>query len=98
MLEIDGVELAEELFRVYLHQILIDGFFHADPHPGNVYLTDSGDLALIDLGMVARIPEYLKIKLIRILIAISEGDGEKASKYILSIGTRQEGVQMKMRS
>jgi ubiquinone biosynthesis protein len=92
MLEIDGVELAEELFRVYLHQILIDGFFHADPHPGNVYLTDSGDLALIDLGMVARIPEYLKINLIRILIAIGEGDGEKASKYILSIGTMQEGA------
>ena len=44
---------ATQLFRAYLDQILVDGFFHADPHPGNVLLTDDGRLALIDLGMVA---------------------------------------------
>ena len=44
--------LAEELFRAYLQQILVDGFFHADPHPGNVFLTDDGRIALLDLGMV----------------------------------------------
>ena len=44
--------LAEELFRAYLQQILVDGFFHADPHPGNVFLTDDYRVALIDLGMV----------------------------------------------
>jgi predicted unusual protein kinase regulating ubiquinone biosynthesis (AarF/ABC1/UbiB family) len=48
--EIEGPELAEELFRAYLKQILIDGFYHADPHPGNVFLTDDGRIALIDLG------------------------------------------------
>ena len=37
------------------HQILVDGFFHADPHPGNVLVTDDGRLALLDLGMVARV-------------------------------------------
>ena len=52
--EIDGPGLALELFRAYLHQILIDGFFHADPHPGNVFLTDDGRIALLDLGMVSR--------------------------------------------
>ena len=44
-----------QLFDAYLDQILVDGFFHADPHPGNVLLTDDGRLALIDLGMVARV-------------------------------------------
>lgn len=82
MMEIDGVELAEELFRAYLQQILVDGFFHADPHPGDVYITDTGDIALIDLGMVARVPEKIKLKPIRILIAISEGDGDKAAEQI----------------
>ena len=43
-----------ELFRAYLDQILVHGFVHADPHPGNVLVTDDGRLALIDLGMVAR--------------------------------------------
>ena len=51
----DGAPLAEELCRAYLQQILVDGFFHADPHPGNVFLTDDGRLALLDLGMVAQI-------------------------------------------
>jgi ubiquinone biosynthesis protein len=92
MIDIDGVELAEELFRAYLQQILVDGFFHADPHPGNVYITGAGEIALIDLGMTARVPEKIKLKLIRILIAISEGDGDKAAGHILSIGVKEEGA------
>ena len=55
LIEIDGRALADELFRAYLQQILIDGVFHADPHPGNVFLTSDRRLALIDLGMVGRI-------------------------------------------
>src|SRR5487761_1227789 len=49
-LELPGKQLADELFRAYLKQILIDGFFHADPHPGNVFVTDDGRVALLDLG------------------------------------------------
>lgn len=94
-MDINGNELAEELFRAYLKQILIDGFFHADPHPGNIYITDNGNLALLDLGMVARVSEKLKAKLIRILIAISEGEGEKAAEYTLSIGEKQENANEK---
>ncbi|MDQ2695676.1 MAG: AarF/UbiB family protein, partial [Pseudomonadota bacterium] len=48
-------ELAETLYKAYLDQVLVDGFFHADPHPGNVFITREGQLALIDLGMVAHI-------------------------------------------
>ena len=45
--------LAEQLFQAYLDQILVEGFFHADPHPGNVLHTPDGMLALIDVGMVS---------------------------------------------
>ncbi len=90
--ELQGEELAEELFRAYLQQILIDGFFHADPHPGNIFITDSRDLALLDLGMIAHISEKLREKLIRILIAVSHGDGEKAAKVTLSIGEKKENA------
>ena len=48
----DRAGLAEQLLRAYLDQILVEGTFHADPHPGNVLLTHDGRLALIDLGMV----------------------------------------------
>ena len=54
--EVDGFALADELFRAYLKQLLVDGFFHADPHPGNVYLTDDGKVGLLDMGMVSRMP------------------------------------------
>jgi ubiquinone biosynthesis protein len=53
LLELDRRELAEQLFRAYLKQILVDGFFHADPHPGNIFITDDHRLALIDLGQTA---------------------------------------------
>ena len=57
--EVDGVPLGEDLFRAYLQQILVDGVFHADPHPGNVLLTPDHRLALIDLGMVGRLSTTL---------------------------------------
>ena len=94
-IELDGEALAEELFKAYLQQILIDGFFHADPHPGNIYITDTGNLALLDLGMIARVSEKLKAKLIRILIAVSEGDGEKAANWTLAIGEKKEKANEK---
>ncbi|MFZ2445572.1 MAG: AarF/ABC1/UbiB kinase family protein [Syntrophobacteraceae bacterium] len=87
-MEIDGPLLAEELFGAYLQQILVDGFYHADPHPGNVFLTDDGKIALIDLGMVARISEDLQKKLLRLTVAISGGKVDEAVEYAADIGEK----------
>jgi len=84
-LEIDGPLLAEEFFKAYLKQVLIDGFFHADPHPGNVFLTDDGRIALLDLGMTGRLSTSIQEHLLRLLLAISEGNGDEAVKIILLI-------------
>ena len=89
-LEIDGKALADELFRAYLKQILIDGFFHADPHPGNVFVTEDRRLALIDLGMVARISSEMQEKLLKLLIAVSDGRSDEAASNALEIGRRQQ--------
>src|SRR6185369_10287195 len=70
LLEHDGRELAEQLFRAYLRQVLVDGFFHADPHPGNVFLTADGRLALLDLGMVARVAPRTQDYLLQLLLAV----------------------------
>jgi predicted unusual protein kinase regulating ubiquinone biosynthesis (AarF/ABC1/UbiB family) len=86
MLELDGYLLAEHLFQAYLQQILVDGFFHADPHPGNVFLTDDNRIALIDLGMVARVPPRFQENLIQLLLAISEGRGDEAADITERIG------------
>lgn len=86
LMEIDSMALAEEIFRAYLKQILVDGFFHADPHPGNVFLTDDNRIALIDLGMVAHISGNLQENLLRLLLAISEGRGGEAADIAIGMG------------
>ena len=77
--EVDGAALAEALAGAYLHQIVEDGFFHADPHPGNVRLTPDGRLALFDLGMVGRLTRSARDALLQLLVAMSDDDGETAA-------------------
>ena len=87
LVELDRRQLADELFRVYLHQVLIDGVFHADPHPGNLSLLPDGRLALLDFGMVARVPPELRQNLMTMLLALSDGRAEEATRSAISIGT-----------
>src|SRR5882762_9065952 len=86
LMEIDGPGLARELFRAYLKQILLDGFVHADPHPGNVLLTDDDQIALLDLGMVTRLMPGFRDNVLRLLLAISEGRGEEAAEVTIRTG------------
>jgi predicted unusual protein kinase regulating ubiquinone biosynthesis (AarF/ABC1/UbiB family) len=86
LLELDGQALSEELFRAYLKQILVDGFFHADPHPGNVFITDDDRIAIIDLGMVGHISGSFQENLLRLLLAISEGRGDEAAEVSMKMG------------
>jgi ubiquinone biosynthesis protein len=88
-LEIDGAALTTELFDAYLDQILVHGSFHADPHPGNILLTDDGRLALIDLGMVARVQPPMQDALVRLLVAVGEGRGDRAAQVLSKIGQPQ---------
>ncbi len=87
--DFDAMRLARELFRAYLHQIIIDGFFHADPHPGNVFLTDDYRIALIDLGMVSRLSPSRQDQLLKLLLAVSEANGDRAAALALQIGEAQ---------
>src|SRR5678815_6119883 len=91
LLEIDGGLLAHELFSAYLKQFLVDGLFHADPHPGNVFLTDDDRIALLDLGMVGRVTGTFQDNLLRLLLAISEGRGEMAAQAAIRMGEPKEG-------
>ncbi len=85
-LETDGQKLSTELLKAYLDQVLIYGFFHADPHPGNVFLTHDKKIALIDLGMTARITPAMSDLLLKLLLVISEGKGDEAAKISLKLG------------
>ena len=91
-LEMDNRALAEDLCKAYLDQILVDGFFHADPHPGNMLVTEDRRLALIDLGMVARVDPQTQERLLKLLLAITDGRGHEAAQVALQMGTRLEGA------
>jgi predicted unusual protein kinase regulating ubiquinone biosynthesis (AarF/ABC1/UbiB family) len=95
LLEIDGEALAEELFRAYLKQIFVDGFFHADPHPGNVFITDDARIALLDLGMVDRIGPRLQEQLLQMVLAISEGRSDEVADVAIKIGETTEEFREK---
>jgi ubiquinone biosynthesis protein len=86
--ELNREVLANTLVRAYLKQIVIDGVFHADPHPGNVFITDDGLLALIDLGMIGRLSPQMQERLLRLLLAISEGRGEEAADVAVALGEK----------
>ena len=88
--DLDPRGLVEELFQAYLRQIIIDGFFHADPHPGNVLITDDGRLALIDLGMVSRLSAARQESLLKLLLSVAEGRADQAVDVASHIGHKLE--------
>jgi predicted unusual protein kinase regulating ubiquinone biosynthesis (AarF/ABC1/UbiB family) len=90
-LDLDGTPLLEELFRSYLKQVLVDGLFHADPHPGNVFITDDGRIALLDLGMVGHTAPGMQENLLKVLLAVSEGKGEDAAEIAMRMSQKLEG-------
>lgn len=92
-LEVDGAKLADDLFHAYLKQILVDGLFHADPHPGNIYVTDDRRIALLDLGMVGRVASSTQEHLLKLLLAISEGETESAADILIRISEKRDSFQ-----
>ena len=88
--EVDGARLADDLFCAYLQQILIDGVFHADPHPGNVLLTPDHRIGLIDLGMVGRLSTAVQEQLFKLMLAIADGRGDEAATMTIALGEKRE--------
>jgi predicted unusual protein kinase regulating ubiquinone biosynthesis (AarF/ABC1/UbiB family) len=90
----DSGPLIEQLFRAYLKQVLIDGIFHADPHPGNVFLTEDKRIALLDLGMVGHTAPNMQENLLKMLLAISDGKSEEAADIVIQISEKVENPDL----
>jgi predicted unusual protein kinase regulating ubiquinone biosynthesis (AarF/ABC1/UbiB family) len=74
--------------RAYLDQVFVHGIIHADPHPGNVLLTDEPRLVLVDLGMVAHVSPRMRDSLLKLVLATVDGRGEQAAEILTHLGTR----------
>src|SRR6201996_1369076 len=82
--------LAASLLDTLLRQVLLDGTFHADPHPGNVLLLADGRLGLLDFGSVGRIDAGLRAALQRLLLALDRGDPAALADALLDVVERPE--------
>lgn len=90
-LDFKGGAIAEEILRAYLKQVLVDGVFHADPHPGNVFIMDDGRVALLDLGMVGHTTPGMQESLLKLLLAVTEGRSEEAADVVIQMSQRANG-------
>ena len=84
----DRVEAAQQLLESYCAQVLVDGFFHADPHPGNLLWRD-GRIYLLDLGMVGELDSEMRAKVILLLLAFWRGDAEFLGDVLLMLSDEQ---------
>lgn len=82
---IDRDKLITQFVKAYLKQIIVDGFAHADPHPGNIHITKEGKIALMDLGMVARFDDQLREYILRLMIGMGDNDGVQVTRVLLDM-------------
>lgn len=89
---ISPVKVNRLLVRTYLKQLLEDGFFHADPHPGNLLVMDSGHLAFFDFGMVGRITPKLQSQMINAFFHVVSKDVQGLGQDIINLNFLKPGV------
>lgn len=78
-------EVSTLLFRAFFQQIFIDGFFHADPHPGNIFLLEENKVGLIDCGMIGRLDPRTQQLLTEMLLAIVDMDAQRCAQLTIEL-------------
>ncbi|CAN1816479.1 Uncharacterized protein sll0005 [Linum perenne] len=92
---LDRRKMIDQGLYCSLRQLLEVGFFHADPHPGNLVATDSGHLAYFDFGMMGDIPRHYRVGLIQVLVHFVNRDSLGLANDFLSLGFLPEGENIK---
>lgn len=83
---IDPSMIAARIIHLYLHMVMDAGIYHADPHPGNLLVADSGEIVLLDYGMVGTLEVGLKRQLRKLFVGISEQDPQALMESLEAIG------------
>ena len=84
--------LAERAARIVLTMIFEDGFFHADPHPGNFFVEPDGRIGLIDFGMVGTVDERTQDQLVQLLVAVTSQDADRLVDAFMELGVARQRV------
>ncbi|MEN6356437.1 MAG: AarF/ABC1/UbiB kinase family protein [Armatimonadota bacterium] len=92
---VDNKELSKRFAASFFEQVFVDGFFHADPHPGNVLVTKEGEIALLDCGQVGHLDPENRAGAIRMLMAFEQQDARILADEILNLGISQNEVDVR---
>ncbi len=93
-LGIDIKDAANALTSIFLHQIFVDGFFHADPHPGNILVTPDHQIALIDCGQVRQLDASARTGLLRLMISFEHQQTRRFAEEIEALGISSGDVDL----
>ncbi|MFH0752628.1 MAG: AarF/ABC1/UbiB kinase family protein [archaeon] len=88
-------QIVRAMSNAFIKSVLEDGVFHADPHPGNIFVLKDGSIALLDFGIVGKLTPELKSKVQDILVAMVSKDVEMLAQTVIDIGIVDEGVNLK---
>ena len=91
---LSGRKVVESVVEAYIQMMLVDGLFHADPHPGNLLVTDDGRLVLLDFGMVVRVEPEMRRILIRTALAAVGRDASGVIRGFFELGIVEPGTDM----
>ncbi len=89
---IDREKLVIRVHHIFFKMLLQHSIFHADPHPGNISVTNAGEIILYDFGMVGRLENETRLKLIRLYLSLVEKDPSRAVNVLIELGTLEPTV------
>lgn len=84
----------EEILHAACKQVFVDGFFHGDPHAGNLLVNEAGEICMLDLGLVGRLSETQRDDLLTLLFATMTGDSAGIARSLLKMGTPTQRVNL----
>jgi predicted unusual protein kinase regulating ubiquinone biosynthesis (AarF/ABC1/UbiB family) len=91
-LGLDRERIVSRVHRIFFKMLLKDSIFHADPHPGNISVASDGKIILYDFGMVGRIDDDTRLKLVRLYLGLIEKDPVRAVNVLIDLGTLEPSV------
>ena len=86
--------LSSMMFRAFFQQYFVDGFFHADPHPGNIFYLSDGRVALLDCGMMGRLDPQTRTTLTEMVLAIVSSDAQRCTQLTLQLAEPLQAVDL----
>ncbi|MGE4273205.1 MAG: ABC1 kinase family protein [Desulfitobacterium sp.] len=93
-LEYDTSEIAKQIVEAILQQILIDGFFHGDPHPGNILVLTDQVITFLDFGMVGRLTPQMKYHFASLVIGMVRKNTDEIIRVILNMGIAPSDINI----